>query len=840
MTLIGQLSRLESAGLIRLAQFEPDLEYLFRHSLVQDAAYDSLLTSDRKRLHRAVGEAVEVLYADRIDEYSAMLARHFQQAGSDEQALKYFTRAAAAALATYANQEAESLYRNALALACSEAQRAVLLAGLGEALYGSSRFGEAIQTWREAIGLSQALGDMERVARLYARSARAAWYSGDTPGGLRLSEEGLAAVAGAAESPDLARLIHETGRAYHFNGRPDKASALCRQALEMAERLGAVAVQVDALTTLGILPDTPAEESLAALTRAVELAESAGLLEPAVRAHHDLGAMIQNFHGDLRAGRDHFLRAAELAHRRGGASEEVFSWISAIGSSFSLGELAVVEAALPEIETLVSSVAVRDVAWLELQIVRAGLAFVKGEWAESLRLWRLSQREARQRGDLQVIRQTGLELAQLILELDRLGELGDEASRATALAEAETGLVEAIEIDKRGLGDQVWAPSQLAILRARQGRVQEARDLIVQAREAASARPTIWDEDTLRLAEAHVAEAEGQWTDVLALTEAIANFRARLGHRWIWARTLVEWAGAHVQRGQPADLERAQALLREARAAFQEMGASGYVDVVNKRLDAVRGEVYTRTLALDKAARELAVAGRIQAGLLPERVPEVPGWQVTATLDPAHETSGDFYDFVPLPDGRLGLVIADVSDKGAGAAVYMALARTLLRTYAAQFPAQPRLALATANQRIVQETRTGMFVTVFYGVLELETGTLTYCNAGHHPAYLLTAVGVEPLGGTGLPLGIVEDAAWEQGSVHLATGDALVLYTDGVTDAQKADGDPFGRERLREVVQDCRGGDAGEVEAAVLGAIHHFVGDAPRFDDLTLVVVARK
>jgi len=171
--------------------------------------------------------------------------------------------------------------------------------------------------------------------------------------------------------------------------------------------------------------------------------------------------------------------------------------------------------------------------------------------------------------------------------------------------------------------------------------------------------------------------------------------------------------------------------------------------------------------------------------------------------------------------------------------VYMALARTLVRTYADQFPAQPELALAAANRRIVQETHTGMFVTVFYGVLELLTGTLTYCNAGHHPAYLLTAVGVEPLSGTGLPLGIVEDAAWTQGTAHLAAGDALVLYTDGVTDAQKADGDPFGRERLLEVLQDCRGGDAGEVEEAVLGTIHHFVGDAPRFDDLTLVVVAR-
>ena len=159
MTVMGQLNTLESAGLIRLAQYEPDLEYLFRHALVQDAAYASLLDTDRKRLHRLVGEAVERLYADRLDEYAAMLARHFERAGDDQHALEYFICAGDAALAAYANQEAESQYRSALALTCSEAQRATLLAGLGEALYRQSRIEEAIQTWREGIELHQALGD---------------------------------------------------------------------------------------------------------------------------------------------------------------------------------------------------------------------------------------------------------------------------------------------------------------------------------------------------------------------------------------------------------------------------------------------------------------------------------------------------------------------------------------------------------------------------------------------------------------------------------------------------------------------------------------------------------
>ncbi|MGD8791332.1 MAG: hypothetical protein PVF47_02175, partial [Anaerolineae bacterium] len=271
MTLMSQLSTLESAGLIRLARLEPDLEYLFRHALVQDAAYESLLSRDQKRLHRAVGRAVEQLYADRLDELAAMLARHFQRAGEDDRALYYFGCAAETALAAYANQEAENLYRSALALTCTEERRADLLAGLGEALYRQSRFEEAILVWRQGIEVYQGLEDYGGVAHLYARSARAAWYADDTPRGLKLCQEGLKIVAGAPESAEQARLLHEAGRAYHFNGLPQQARRLCQQALEMAEKLGAVDVQTDALATLGVLPDQPAESSLAALKMALEL-----------------------------------------------------------------------------------------------------------------------------------------------------------------------------------------------------------------------------------------------------------------------------------------------------------------------------------------------------------------------------------------------------------------------------------------------------------------------------------------------------------------------------------------------------------------------------------------
>ena len=298
MTLLGQLYSLESAGLVRIAQLEPDLEYLFRHALVREAAYTSLLSIDQQKLHLAVGEAIECIYPDRLDEFAAVLSLHFGKAGDKQKALQYCTLAGEAALASCANQEAESHFRCALDLVIDQPERADLLYRLGEALYSQSRYAETLRTWREGIHIYRDLGNTEAVARLFARSARAAWHSGDHPAGLQLSQEGLKEVKGMPDSPTKALLVHEAARANFFNGFPEEAEPLCRQALEMAERLGAVDVQADALTTLGVLPNISAEEALGSLAQAVKVAESNGLLEIATRAYHNFGVVTAEHRGD--------------------------------------------------------------------------------------------------------------------------------------------------------------------------------------------------------------------------------------------------------------------------------------------------------------------------------------------------------------------------------------------------------------------------------------------------------------------------------------------------------------------------------------------------------------
>ena len=253
-------------------------------------------------------------------------------------------------------------------------------------------------------------------------------------------------------------------------------------------------------------------------------------------------------------------------------------------------------------------------------------------------------------------------------------------------------------------------------------------------------------------------------------------------------------------------------------------------------------KVYAQTLAHQRVEQELALAWQIQASFLPDDLPHIPSWQLAATLKPARETAGDFYDFISLPNGRLGILVADVADKGMGAALYMALSRTLIRTYAVENKAQPELVLSAANGRILRDTRADLFVTVFYGILDPATGTLTYCNAGHNPPYLFRGQNGDPvqaLRTTGIPLGMFEDMTWEQRIVQLAPGDLLVLYTDGITEAQNRQEEFFGEERLLEVVRANLGRSAQGLQDALMAQVREFVGDAPQFDDITLMVLVR-
>ena len=248
-------------------------------------------------------------------------------------------------------------------------------------------------------------------------------------------------------------------------------------------------------------------------------------------------------------------------------------------------------------------------------------------------------------------------------------------------------------------------------------------------------------------------------------------------------------------------------------------------------------------LTAQRVERELELAGQIQAGFLPESLPELPGWQLTAEIHPARETSGDFYDMFMLPDGRLGFLIADVADKGMGAALFMALSRTVLRIFVLEHGQRPELALRAANRHILRESSSGLFVTLFLGILEPATGKLVYCNAGHNPPLLQSRdrrKQPRPLGRTGMPVGVSPDAAWSSLSLELQPGDALLLYTDGVTEAQNPSGEFFGESGLGQVLQDWDGRSAQALKQQVLQAVQGLAQRADQQDDVAVMVLLRE
>jgi sigma-B regulation protein RsbU (phosphoserine phosphatase) len=239
--------------------------------------------------------------------------------------------------------------------------------------------------------------------------------------------------------------------------------------------------------------------------------------------------------------------------------------------------------------------------------------------------------------------------------------------------------------------------------------------------------------------------------------------------------------------------------------------------------------------------KELKLAGSLQANLIPKQAPAIPGFQLSFVLRSARETSGDFYDFFPLNSGHFGILVADVVDKGAAAALLMALGKTLLRTLAEKLPKHPDRVLNNVNQRMLSYTDSSHFITVFYGILEPEKNELVYSNAGHNPAIHLKAGNGEMtlLKNTGMPLGLYDDQNWQQRNIQLDPGDMVIMYTDGVTDAQNPLNELYGMERFSKTIQANRKCPPAELENLVLEDIDRFLDGAPQPDDMAMVILRR-
>src|SRR5215213_8054966 len=263
-------------------------------------------------------------------------------------------------------------------------------------------------------------------------------------------------------------------------------------------------------------------------------------------------------------------------------------------------------------------------------------------------------------------------------------------------------------------------------------------------------------------------------------------------------------------------------------------------DLATQTAPAVQVAQLVRQQQQQAHEQELRVARLIQQTLLPKNVPDLPGYGLAAYYQPAREVGGDFYDFLDLEDGRFGLVVGDVTDKGVPAALVMATTRTLLRASAQRLDSTGEV-LKRVNEVMVQDIPPNMFITCLYAILDPETGLLSYANAGHDLPYRrkASAGGAEELRATGMPLGLLPGMEYEEKEIVLERGDSVLFYSDGLVEAHDPQREMFGFPRLQGLVAGHRTGGEAMVNF-LLSELSRFTGDEwGQEDDITLVTLER-
>ncbi|MGW8250888.1 MAG: PP2C family protein-serine/threonine phosphatase, partial [Anaerolineales bacterium] len=295
-----------------------------------------------------------------------------------------------------------------------------------------------------------------------------------------------------------------------------------------------------------------------------------------------------------------------------------------------------------------------------------------------------------------------------------------------------------------------------------------------------------------------------------------------------------------------------------------ELGADDYLPkpfdpaILNARINAGLSRKRLRDMEkiyLQSLERELEIGHQIQSGFLPQSLPDIPGWEMVAHFQAAREVAGDFYDVFHLPDGRIGLFLGDVTDKGVGAALFMALYRSLLRAFLNaesyiscaggeqqpdEGPADYLLrSVCRTNDYVCRTHPSALFATLFSGVLDPASGELVYINAGHNPPLTFKDDQIcRSLPPSGPAIGIQEWVDFEVRRIHLAPWEALLVYSDGVVDMEDSQGAFYGEERLRQLVSLPHGSAASMVES-ICSSLAAFRGEALPYDDVTLLAIRR-
>jgi tetratricopeptide (TPR) repeat protein len=547
------------------------VEYLFKHDVLREVTYESVLKRLRKTYHGLVADWLIANSGDRIGEYSGLIADHLLLAGKDNLACRYFRQAGDSSLASYANPEAEDHYRQALNQSPDDSIRAALLTGLGEALYRQGKFEQTQPVWRQAIDLYQEFQDSDKLGDLYARLSLLIWIAGDTLKSWKLCQEGLQRLEGEAESPGHARLLAEAGREAFFGNIPDQGFDLCRRAVEMAERVGDLKTHADARITLAS-HNKDRREGIEELKEVSNYSEKEKLLRAAARAHVNIGAFSDMYLvDDIEAALQHNLRAAELAEQIGDFGIFKIALQNVYVNHLALGELINPK---EKVTDLLRGFFVSDPRIDEhFDLLNHALLWVRGEWEPALKALRDSQEIARQEGNFFVIASANLDLTGIILELNRFADLND-------ITEAEAALEENTKID--------WLAVQThfhrVIVAARMKRFGKSRQIYERAESMLSGFDGNMEKEITSNTKFELAFAEEHWGVAIAACETSLEILQGCGQIWRWARKLIDLGDALIGRNEPGDRERAQETYQQSLDMFTEMGAPGYIKVLEERL----------------------------------------------------------------------------------------------------------------------------------------------------------------------------------------------------------------------------------------------------------------
>jgi class 3 adenylate cyclase/tetratricopeptide (TPR) repeat protein len=556
------------------------MEYSFKHDLLWEVVYETVLIRDRKRYHDLVADWLIENSGERLGETLGLIGDHLERAGRNEQAIDTFMKAGEWCLTRYANLEAEGYFKRGLALGAVGKVRAQYYSGLGNAVALQGQLSEAHECFMEAISIYKSLDSIEGMVNTYTQAIR--WTN--TPAeSIRLYQECLPISENLEEGPVLARFLIWAGIIAAWQGVEQDAVGYLRRALRIGEKIEDVEIQADTLAIMGQFPTLSTEERLQAAKRSMELAERHKLLEVLGSNLAGLGEFYCLILGKFREAINYKSRNLEIARKRGDLEGELFAIGQVANLRTYLGELKEADLLLEELDNRLDMLP-------ELEWTRNMMVYWRAKYLRQLGDFRLALKTGRQA--VNWFKQKGLDsqwatcvvlcILPILLDMDRfLNEpvLDEAEDYLKYLYEFMAGGRLAVRIHELGSVEGLTS-----ILYSRKGDVEQASRWLNERLQQDVKSSAYFERKDILQAEIELALVKKDWDSAMDLFAAYAALVENAEQRWEVARLYLDWGDAYASRRQVEDLDRAEQLYHQALDLFTDMGADGYVKVLEDKL----------------------------------------------------------------------------------------------------------------------------------------------------------------------------------------------------------------------------------------------------------------